>query len=133
MGLDRRTINTYFVRAREKLGLYNRDQLLAYARAHGEIEAADRVLHRCDNPPCVNPGHLFIGTAADNTADMVSKGRQHRGSTHHRAKLTDTDVKEIRKILTSSSRSDIEIAKQFHVSPAAIWFIRTGKGWKHVK
>jgi hypothetical protein len=111
--------------------LQRRAHRLAYAREHGEIAASHRVLHKCDNPPCVNPRHLFAGTIADNNADKFRKGRHSHGSKHGRAKLTETDVAKIRTLLETNS--DNQIAKQFHVSPAAIWFIRTGRGWTHVE
>lgn len=55
------------------------------------------VLHNCDNPPCVRPDHLRLGTHADNMSDMKERGRAHKGETHFFAKLTDEAVAEIRE------------------------------------
>jgi hypothetical protein len=96
------------------------------------------VCHRCDNPSCINPSHLFLGTAAENSSDMTAKNRQARGeaitknrfhpagSAHGRAKLTDADVLAIRAIEGMSVR---KIAKRYGVGPSQICRIRLGKNW----
>jgi len=64
--------------------------------------------HTCDNPPCVNPNHLFVGTPKDNAQDKVAKGRHVFGENHPNAKLSDTDVLEIRKLVSEGMfQSDI--------------------------
>lgn len=86
------------------------------------------VLHDCDNPPCVNPNHLFIGTNVDNMADMVAKGRQTRGVEHLSSKLTPADVRAIR----ASDESQRVLAVRFAVSQMAIWRVLVHRTWKHV-
>lgn len=63
-------------------GKYRAAHRIAFALAYGPIPAGMFVCHRCDNPRCVNPNHLFLGTIQDNTADMVTKGRHARGERH---------------------------------------------------
>src|SRR5262245_56068801 len=74
---------------------------LAWELTHGPVPPGLWVLHRCDNPPCCNPAHLFLGSNEDNVRDMQSKGRARpplprRGATHPMAKLTLDQVAEIR-------------------------------------
>lgn len=114
---------------------------------HGPIPKGLFVLHRCDNPPCVNPAHLFLGTARDNSRDMFSKGRGITGDqswTRQRpesvpygqrvgtAKLRDVDIPIVRGLL-SSGISQTEIGRRFGVSQRAISFIKRGVRWNHVK
>lgn len=91
------------------------------------------ICHSCDNPPCVNPSHLFAGSRLDNVRDMYSKGRQNppRGSKHHWAKLTDEQVYEIRK-LREANKTVQSIATAFGVSFYCIYGIIKRKTWKHL-
>jgi hypothetical protein len=87
------------------------------------------VLHRCDNPPCVNPAHLFLGTSGDNMADKTQKGRQSKGDGFINSKLTAVAVREI----LASVETGVTLARRFGVKPPAISKVRRGHGWKHVK
>lgn len=86
------------------------------------------VLHKCDNPRCVNPKHLFLGTNRDNMEDMREKGRSRRGSKHHNAKLQEESVLEIRQLL-NSGRTGASVAAQYGVSVMTISFIKTRRRW----
>lgn len=68
----------------------------SYELANGPIPEAMKICHHCDHPACVRDSHLFCGTDADNVADKVAKGRIPKGETHHNARLTDDDVRQIR-------------------------------------
>lgn len=99
----------------------------AWEIAYGEIPDGLCVLHRCDNPPCVNPSHLWLGTNADNVADRESKGRNKimYGEAHGMAKLTIAQVETIR----ASSTSLRELAAQFGVSKSLVSQVRRGDIW----
>lgn len=71
---------------------------VAWRLTHGQIADGLEVCHRCDNPQCCNPGHLFLGARQDNNADKVAKGRQARGSMQPRAVLTEDLVIELRRL-----------------------------------
>lgn len=117
-------------------------------------EAAPRgmhICHRCDNPGCCNPRHLFLGTPKENTADMMRKGRRvapsttnrargerhaskvHpecvlKGEAHPQAKLTETEVRAIRR----STRPGVRLAEEYGVSNVTISHIRRRLIWRHV-
>ena len=112
---------------------------VAWRLFKGGISEGMQVLHKCDNPPCCNPEHLFEGTQLDNMRDMVAKGRnapaektRHVGSAHGRAKLTESQIPEIRQRI-ARGESKASIARVFGVSDTLIFCIATGKNWTHVK
>lgn len=109
---------------------------LAYHFAHGEIPDGKLVCHSCDNPLCVNPAHLWIGTALDNNADRSHKGRTSHNSINYgsksgRAKLTESDVIRIRQMM-SDGMTNKDIAARYPVDVSVISCIRHRKLWKHV-
>ena len=107
---------------------------LVWELTNGPIQNKDLcVCHHCDNPPCCNPSHLFLGTRADNNADKMAKGRNadNRGVKNPRAKLNEDSVREIRVGL-SSGNSQSELARKFGVRQAQIWRIKEGVPWSSV-
>lgn len=100
----------------------------SYSHFKEAIPPGSCVLHKCDNPICVNPDHLFLGTRKDNTYDMMAKGRKPIGENHYKALLKDNDVLDIRM----STESHSVMAKKYNVSNAYISAIRKGKTWKHI-
>lgn len=102
---------------------------LAWIAYRGEIPGGMFVCHRCDNKLCVNPEHLFLGTALDNMRDKMAKNRHVavKGEDHGMAKLTIDQVIEIRKLKGRLYQK--EIAKRFNVSKALISLIHANKNW----
>lgn len=121
---------------------YVRDGKKIHARAHvysWELYVGRRVIpslqvcHRCDNPSCVNPAHLFLGTTQDNTQDKFEKGRQAMGESHGRAKLTEADVKEIRKLFATGNYTKQKLSDLFGVVRSVIGKIVNNQLWTHVQ
>jgi hypothetical protein len=100
----------------------------AWELVHGVIPDGLYVLHKCDNPPCVNPAHLFLGTKGENCTDRSMKGRDAFGVANGLAKLTDDKVRCIR----SDARSTTQIAKDYGVSRACIYAVKELQTWRHV-
>ncbi len=105
---------------------------VSYEIAHGPISDSIMVLHSCDNPSCVNPDHLFLGTQADNIADMVSKGRGPNGTKAWNSKLTDNDILEIRNRYASGGVTQRTLSDEFGISQSRICWIIKRKSWKHI-
>lgn len=108
---------------------------LSYIIHFGEIPEGLFVCHHCDNPPCCNPRHLFLGTNKDNMQDRHRKGRYNtaeKGTDRYNSKLTPELVRYIRQ-KKSEGMSDQNLSREIGVSRMAIWFVRTGKRWAHVQ
>lgn len=124
-----------------------RTHRLAYWLAHGPFDLSLQILHRCDNPPCVNPTHLFLGTNSDNMRDRREKDHYPRGDTHRLrlhpelikkgrqltwTKLTEDLAMEIRLLAITTNLSSAELGLQFGVSKATIKDLLHGRTWKYV-
>ncbi|MCA1589173.1 MAG: HNH endonuclease [Acidobacteria bacterium] len=106
----------------------------AYELAKGAFDPSWLVLHKCDNPPCVNPDHLFLGTHADNTRDKIAKNRHHHseGTKNPAAKLNAEQILEIRAKYAAKEYSQVAMATQYGVSQNQISLIVRRKNWKHI-
>ena len=92
---------------------------LSWEAYNGPAPKGMFVCHKCDNRACVNPAHLFLGTHADNMADMARKGRSYHGEKHHWAKLSTDDVDEIRRFYSNGTPQKV-LAREFGVTQGAI-------------
>ncbi len=91
------------------------------------------VCHRCDNPPCVDGEHLFLGTAKDNFHDCLAKGRYTpKGTGNAAAKLTESEVLRIRELWASGHWTQQAIANDFGMTQSSVSALLLGKTWKHV-
>jgi hypothetical protein len=141
-----------------KIGVAGRVEFahrVAWTLTNGPIPAGLYVLHHCDNPPCCNPAHLWLGTYADNNADKAAKGRSHRperrpvwvmygdanpsrkypgiqaGERNGFAKLTAADALSIRA-RSEAGESNASIARAYGLPTATIWKVVHRESWRHV-
>jgi hypothetical protein len=108
---------------------------IAYELFIAPVQPGLCALHRCDNPACVNPAHLFLGTKKDNMQDCKAKGRTRNGvrlgTAHHFARFTPRLVRSIRRRV-SAGETYRGLAREFGVSPSSIKAIWLRKNWAHV-
>jgi len=111
---------------------------VAYILWKGKIPESLFVLHQCDNPRCINPDHLHLGTQKDNIREMRERGRAKdetrgsKGEKHHKSKLKDEDILKIRK-LRSEGYTGTKLAQMFGVTNPMIYYICNNKNWNHIK
>jgi hypothetical protein len=111
--------------------LNERGNRFIYECFNGKIPEDLQVLHSCDNPSCVNPRHLSIGTNQDNVDDMCNKNRNVKGSQVSTSKLIEKDIEEILLNIYNDVYSDInEISKDYDISNTVIYRVLSGKLWK---
>ncbi|MFA5898141.1 MAG: HNH endonuclease signature motif containing protein [Hyphomicrobium sp.] len=109
---------------------------LAWILTHGAIPEGLVICHRCDNPPCCRPDHLFTGTHAENTADMIAKQRNHTppsGITHPAARFSADQVRALRARYDAGGVSTHELADEYGASSMAVWRVVTRKSYLDVE
>jgi hypothetical protein len=120
-------------------GRYQKVHRVAYQLLVGPIPEGMLVCHRCDNPPCINPNHLWLGTQLDNQRDKWAKGRAPRppsgvarGEAIGRSVLTEAGVRDIRR-RSAAGEAGKALAREFGVSAFAIRSVLSGRTWGWVK
>jgi hypothetical protein len=115
-------------------GRYSKAHRVAYELANGPIPKGVRVLHRCDNPPCCNPDHLFLGSQRDNIVDRNTKGRGNYavGTGHYLTRLTEDDVREIRRLHAEGTKQSV-LAARYNLGRTTLWLIVHRHTWKEVE
>lgn len=106
--------------------------VVSFEHHKGPVPKGMIVCHTCDNKPCINPKHLFLGTHKDNKDDEIAKGRHVFGERQGQAKLTEQDVRDIRQFIVEGY-SVASIAKAYDMSWTAISYIRSGRNWGWLK
>lgn len=112
-------------------GREQRAHRFVYQECFGEIPKGIVVRHKCDNPSCINPEHLELGTPKENSRDAIIRGRNAKGAKNGRSKITDGTARKI-KIMLRNEIKTREIMSSLNVSIKTVRAIRENKTWKHV-
>lgn len=114
--------------------LYDGKTMLAtrfsYRLFNGAFDQSLYVCHRCDNPSCVNPKHLFLGTAKDNSVDAKTKRRTASGERHGIAKMTNEQAREMRQLYASGGHTFKSLSNRFGVKGSCVYAILLGQGYQ---
>lgn len=112
-------------------GKNHRAHRVSYQNYNGDV-GDKQVLHSCDNPRCVNPEHLYLGTNQENRTESYDKGRGNTGSKNGNAVLDEQKVSEIRRLWRTGDYTKAELSRKFKISPSVMGGLVKGKGWAHV-
>lgn len=105
---------------------------LAYLLAHGELPSDKMVCHSCDNPACCNPAHLFLGSAKENSQDMVKKMRSPHGERQGHTRLSQREVQAIHRLNAMKRLTQREIGEAFGISQQTTNAIINKRNWKYI-
>lgn len=102
---------------------------VAYELTYGPIPEGMVVRHACDHPWCVSPGHLLLGSKADNSWDMVRRRRHRFGEGHHAARLTEVEAMDVRLRIRAGEAAKA-VGLEYGISPKHAWAIGAEKNWR---
>lgn len=130
---DRCGYGLFFTHKINGLSQYKKAHRIAFENFSGH-RPINKVLHRCDNPPCIRPSHLFDGTQAENVRDMMTKGRAvyAKGSDIGNSKLLEKDVLLLRKSMPFKYGDVLKFSRLLGVSKQTIMSAARGRTWKHI-
>lgn len=111
-----------------RIGAHRFSYILHKGKAPSEL----LICHKCDNPSCVNPDHLFLGSYAENMADKASKGRSFFKGAYLNSKLTVDQIREIRASYAPRKITQMMLAKRFGITRENVHYILKGKSWEHL-